>query len=136
MPDPDPQRPASHSTSDGVLGSDDDSLRFVCQIGTIVRVDRVLIVRKGSSTPLPPPLPARQRQHQERQPGERSPAEGQIEVVLSGGQQVRVRGPVNRPMLADVLAVLSEDPPGGMAGHGETHTDQIDHRRPREVRSC
>lgn len=33
-------------------------------------------------------------------------AEGSIEIVLSGDRCIRVRGRVNREMLADVLAVL------------------------------
>lgn len=33
-------------------------------------------------------------------------AGGQIEIVLAGGRRVRVSGPVDRRMLADVLAVL------------------------------
>jgi len=31
-----------------------------------------------------------------------------LEIVLAGGRSVRVRGPVDRVMLADVLAVLEE----------------------------
>jgi len=33
-------------------------------------------------------------------------AGGRIEIVLAGGRRVRVSGPVDRRMLADVLAVL------------------------------
>ena len=43
-----------------------------------------------------------------RAPGRR------IEIVLRGGWRVRVTGPVDRQMLADVLAVLSAQP-GGVA---------------------
>jgi hypothetical protein len=33
-------------------------------------------------------------------------AGGRIDIVLAGGRRIRVRGPVDRRMLADVLAVL------------------------------
>jgi hypothetical protein len=32
---------------------------------------------------------------------------GRVEIVLPGGRRIRVRGPVDRRMLADVLAVLT-----------------------------
>jgi hypothetical protein len=35
-------------------------------------------------------------------------ASGPIEIVLTSGRRVRVSGPVDRQMLADVLAVLEE----------------------------
>lgn len=35
-------------------------------------------------------------------------AERSIEIVLSGARRIRVRGPVDRQMLADVLAVLEQ----------------------------
>lgn len=37
-------------------------------------------------------------------------ADGQIEIVLSGGRRVHVTAPVNRAALADVLAVLEGRP--------------------------
>jgi hypothetical protein len=33
--------------------------------------------------------------------------EGQVEIVLSDDHRIRIRGPVDRQMLADVLAVLA-----------------------------
>ena len=39
-----------------------------------------------------------------------SGAEGQIEIVLSGDRRIRIHGPVDRQMLADVLAVLGASP--------------------------
>jgi hypothetical protein len=33
-------------------------------------------------------------------------ADGQIEIALSGDRRIRLSGPVDRQMLADVLAVL------------------------------
>jgi hypothetical protein len=37
-------------------------------------------------------------------------AGGRIEIVLAGGRRIRVSGPVDRRMLADVLAVLEAHP--------------------------
>lgn len=37
-------------------------------------------------------------------------AEPEIEILLAGERRVRVRGPVNRQALADVLAVLTNGP--------------------------
>lgn len=39
-----------------------------------------------------------------------SAAAGRIEIVLPGGRRVRLRGPVDRQALADVLAVLTTMP--------------------------
>ena len=39
-----------------------------------------------------------------------SGTEGQIEIALSGDRRVRLSGPVDRQMLADVLAVLEARP--------------------------
>ena len=41
---------------------------------------------------------------------EKTDPEWQIEIVLAGDRRIRVRGPVDRPMLADVLAMLEAWP--------------------------
>jgi len=44
---------------------------------------------------------------------------GRIEIVLSGGQRVRVTAPVDRQALADVVAVLEARPSFAKATEGE-----------------
>jgi transposase-like protein len=41
---------------------------------------------------------------------ETTSVDGPIEIVLAAGRRIRVRGPVDRQMLADVLAVLEAPP--------------------------
>jgi transposase-like protein len=49
---------------------------------------------------------------------EEAAAGGRIEIVLSGGRQVHVAGPVDREALAAVLAVLEGRPPFAQAREG------------------
>ena len=63
-------------------------------------------------------------------------AEPEIEIVLADERRVRVRGPVNRQTLADVLAVLAEPSSRDHAGQNETSLGRAPHASSREARPC
>ena len=63
-------------------------------------------------------------------------AEPEIEIVLADERRVRVRGPVNRQALADVLAVLAEQSSRDRIGQDETSPGRASHEPWREARPC
>ncbi len=59
-----------------------------------------------------------------------------IEIILTNGRRIRLRGAVNRQALTDVLAVLESKPAGGEAGGNEVCDAGVGRRRWREGRAC